>query len=156
MAEEKVEKKTRKFFGFGMMGQVFFCVMAAIFLAISTYAFIFFIFAMIPTIVTMFIDNRPGKYATSTVGAFNFMGVIPYFLKMIEIGEINQSGKALITDINTWFFIYGTASVGWVMIWSIPQIVSLFYHVKMQKKVIKIKENQEALVKVWGDNLTKY
>lgn len=122
-------------------------------IAISVYIFIFIIFGMLPTIVSIMIDKRIGKSATNSIAAFNLSGMLPFVKSLVESSSPSTLAQNYITDVFVWFFVYGAAAIGWIVIWSIPQICSVFYMARAQQKADGLRKDQQKLVDEWGSSV---
>ena len=126
-------------------------------LLISGYALVFVVLGMLPTIVAVFIDKRITRAASNTIGGFNLLGIMPYLLKMFRAG-IGASDLAheVLTDINTWFVVYSSAGIGWVIIWIIPQVAGNFFISREEKRIGLYKEEQTKILEEWGNTIKNY
>ncbi|MFN7038302.1 MAG: hypothetical protein ACK4OM_01855 [Alphaproteobacteria bacterium] len=128
-----------------------FCVIVALsVLIISRYAFIFFVFAMLPAITSVTIDRRMDKYASSTVCAFNLMGVFPFLFNLLKSNVINNTAQVMLSTPFVWFTIYGCTSLGWLLIWGLPRFTSKIFLGRTKYKIEAIIREQNDLMDEWG------
>lgn len=120
-------------------------------LLISGYAFIFVMLGLMPTIVAVSIDKRSSRAASNTIGGFNVIGVMPYVVELLNEG-LGASTKAqqMLTDINVWFIVYGSASIGWILVWVVPQVFGSYFVYREEKKIKTYLAEQKKLYDEWG------
>ncbi len=123
-------------------------------IAVSGYSFIFFLIAVLPTIVAIFIDKRISRAASNIIGAFNISGVFPYLYSLWSLGpeEANSKAQLLIVDMYTWLIIYSSAALGWVVIWGIPNFMARFLSFRSDEKRKYYRKEQINLYKEWQIN----
>lgn len=165
MSEEKVEKKAPKasadkkdmlgsaleLKGLGIVGWLVILPIAGYLFFVSPYALLFLILGMSPTIVAGLTDKRYGSCASRTVGALNFMGLLPFIFDFFQDGVDKKAiAKEITTTPSVWLFVYGAAFIGWGLIWVIPQITAAIFNVRAQNKIERIQNLQQHLVDEWG------
>lgn len=149
MANNK-DKSEQSLTGMIIITKIISVIIGIIILAISRYAFTFFILAIMPSITAVVIDKRSNKFASSIICAFNITGIMPYLSELWNLDEINDIAKRLISDIHVWFGIYGTTSLGWIMIWAVPQICGKVFQTRALVKINQLKTRQLQIVEEWG------
>jgi hypothetical protein len=122
-------------------------------LIISRYAFAFFIIAMLPSLASFAIDKRLNKSASSTICAFNLMGVSPYIFTLWKSTNINEMSQTFIIDVFVWISIYGTTSIGCVLLLIIPKFTSHLFKIKSARKLIQIEQEMKDMAELWGDDI---
>ncbi len=130
-------------------------VIALMALVISRYAFIFFIAAMLPTILAIFIDKNSHKCLSATLCTFNLIGVLPYLMKMWNSSSIDYVSKQILADVNTWMVIYGAAFIGQLLYISIPLLILRIYTTKVHMQVMKYRKEQQELCTKWNVDMHK-
>ncbi|WP_420549145.1 hypothetical protein [Curvivirga sp.] len=107
---------------------------------------------MIPTGVAYFVDKSEGKYATRTVGYMNIAGAIYVCMDMWSSGDNTvERALTLLSDPLNWLIMFGTAGAGWIIYFMLPPVVFSYLHAYSLIRNKKIKEQQDALVKEWGE-----
>ncbi len=149
MAEKKANQVTKivwalKFLAF---------LIGGIILIISKYAFMFFIFGMLPAIIASLSDKSQNRYASSTIIAFNLVGVLPFIFRIFGGENIDLAAHSLVSNIKTWGLIYSTTAIGWVMLWFMPILSSRIFYARAQLKIRKIEKQQRDLVEEWGSEV---
>jgi hypothetical protein len=128
-------------------------LVAGCILLISKFAFVFFTISMLPSITSIFIDNRANKCASSTLCGFNLIGIGPYIFNIFNSSNVNETAKVLLTDIYVWAVIYGCAALGCITIWAIPQLMARIFQTKALYRINKINQEQQELKETWGEEV---
>lgn len=148
--EKKTAAASKDMQRFSTLGNSIFVLTAILVISLSFYAFLYLILSMLPTLVAYFNDKSAGKSASNTVGAFNFMGVMPILFKIWNSGDVSTSVKGLITDPQVWLLGYGAASLGWLMVLFMPKLVSSIFTSRSDTRIQNLKKSQDKLVEDWG------
>ena len=125
-------------------------IIALMVMLVSKYAFIFFISAMLPTIIAVFFDKNSHKCASATICTFNLIGVLPYLMRIWSSQSINSMAKLVIADIDTWMFIYGAAFTGQVLYMTMPLLIVKYYAAKAQVRIHRLEKRYQQLSEEWG------
>lgn len=133
--------------------KTFIFIFLAAIISIAHYAFLFFTISLLPTLVAYLIDKRPAKTATNAIGAFNFIGILPHLFSLIKGNNYDAKFQELISDPYIWFIIYGSAAIGWIMIWLIPEIFGAIYLARAERKITKMRKMQTEIIEEWGDEV---
>ena len=142
--------------GLSVILKVIAAMVALATLVLSGYAFIFFMLAILPTIVGFFIDRRASKAASSIIGAFNMVRAMPYMNTMFRSEDIGAAGERMINDIHSWFYIYSTAGIGWMVVWLIPQFWAMIFVARAEDKIKSLRQMQSELAEEWGEEVGMY
>lgn len=118
-------------------------------------AFSFVAIGMLPCITANITDNRPGRFASKTVTAFNLAGIFPHLVAIFTSGSPNNTALSLLQNPNSWLLVYGLAAIGWVIVFLIPHIVHIYLDIKSVYIINKLESFQEALVEEWGEEIKK-
>jgi hypothetical protein len=124
-------------------------------LLVSHYAVIFFLLGMSPALVAGIADRRIGNCASRTIGAFNFMGILPFIFELMKAGDRAEKAQQIATDPSIWMFVYSSAILGWAMIWMVPQITAAIFTVRAEIRVGRLKRSQDQLVEEWGISVSE-
>lgn len=155
-ATDKGGKKGKSITGSIITACVVLTVVAFLFISIGMgYVAAILVIGMLPGVASLMVDRRPGKFASKTVMAFNMSGMMPHLAAMVYSNDPNGIAKALFDDPMTWLWIYMFAAFGWLVIHLLPQISFLLFSVKAEYKMKRIRSFQNALVKEWGEEITK-
>ena len=73
------------------------------------------------------------------------------------IGNGNQTAQMLrmMTDPWTWFLIYASAAIGWLLVWGCPYLVELYLEVVNSSRIAKLESLQRKLVDEWGPEIKR-
>jgi hypothetical protein len=126
---------------------------AATAMVASSYAFLFFICGMLPALVSSMIDRRASKAASTSIGAFNMAGMLPYLNELLRGNDVSVQAQALLGDIYAWFHIYGAAAAGWIVIWALPQIWAGIFVARAKDRIATLQTEQDKLVEEWGKDV---
>lgn len=152
MAKDKKQKKKSKAPSAGKMA-VMLLLMVVILTFLIGYSLIFLLAGMLPSLVAYITDRTPNRFNVKTVGCMNFAGVAPYLSLLIQQG--NQPGvvQSMLSDANVWMVMYGSAALGWVIVWlaplSVKHILLMFAHSRKEALAIR----QDELIDEWGEEV---
>lgn len=152
----KPQSKNQAMNEFNILGKLVIGLAFVLLLSVSFYAVIFLIFGMLPTFMASSIDKRSGKFASRTIGAFNFTGTVPFLIDIWVSSDPFNTIKDIVMDPVVWIIVYGSAGFGWFMIWIMPQIVSVAFTTQADIKIHKLHFDRDKLVEEWGDEITYY
>ncbi len=113
-------------------------------LILSKYAFIFFMLAMIPTIISLFFDRSKGKYISTIICIFNLISLMPFLRDVWQSSDISLTSREMIATSTVWITIYGAVVIGQMIYLVFPWVFCYIYIIKCQfltQKLIKQKEN---------------
>lgn len=132
--------------------KIFLISISLIIMVFSKITFLLTIIAILPSIVALFIDKRINRYASSTLCAFNLTSIVPYLTQLLDSFNIEQEAYRMINDIYVWLAIYSFTSLGWLIIWLVPQLTGKMFNNRAVKKIEKINIEQVELIATWGLN----
>ena len=117
---------------------------------------IFLAFGMMPTIVAYALDKTVGKNKTICVGAMNFAGCFPFLLQFwTEFGQQTvENAFRLAADVQTIIGIYLLAAGGYAIDAAVTGITASIIKQRSELRLKKIKKDQDALIKRWGEKVT--
>ncbi len=132
--------------------QITILVALLILMNISTPAFVFFSIATMPTIIFMFLDRKnPYKFASATISAFNFLGMLPYLIAMTKnLNNFEHYTLTILTEIQTWLVIYGASIIGKMVYILLPNMILKYEMQKIHNEKLKLIQKKEQLRKSWG------
>ena len=108
---------------------------------------------MLPTMVAFVIDRSSGKYATLCVGAMNIAGIFPSIFKLWTGQNSFSQAIQIITNIFDLVIMYGAAGFGWILYIIIPSAVSALLNIIAQRRITRIRKQQQQLIGEWGKNV---
>ncbi|MEQ8354660.1 MAG: hypothetical protein RH942_03915 [Kiloniellaceae bacterium] len=105
---------------------------------------------MAPTTVAYIIDRSGEKSLAITVGLMNIAGTLPAIISLWTRGQSHMVAMDLIADPFVWVVAYGSAVTGWVMFGIMPTLVSSYFRMTTQTRVMSLVRRQKALIAEWG------
>lgn len=139
--------------GINIVGKIVGLIVIIWLVSASYWAFGFFVLGMMPALLSMLFDRGAGRFASKTVSAFNFVGIVPFLFEIAQAFDRSLAAQRLMLDIWVWLVVYGTASLGWVVIWLFPQITVIIFSARAESKIEKLKREREELVDEWGEEV---
>lgn len=109
---------------------------------------------MLPAIVAYETDNTKFKFLFSTVAAFNFSGVFPDMMQVFIEGGTYEILKIKLLDPSVWFIMYGSAALGWGMVWLSPIIASTTLEGIYSGRILHLETLQKKSEEEWGAEVT--
>lgn len=146
-------KHKSNFKGIGTLTKMIIYLSLAVVLVFSINAFLFLFFAVLPTIISSFIDKRSEKHVSSTIAAFNLIGVLPFLIKFFFTPALDRYAQSLLGNSEAWMYVYTNVFIGVMIIWCLPQVTSLYYIMAAHKKIKTLKSRQQELEDYWGEKL---
>lgn len=136
-------------FATGMI-KIILIVIALMVLVISRYAFILFSAAMLPSIVSIFLDRHIHKCSSATVCTFNLIGFLPYLMQLWSSASVDALAKFLLIDFNTWLVIYGAAIIGQLLYFAFPVLIIRIFSVKNNIAINALEKRRDELSDEWS------
>ncbi|MBH68730.1 MAG: hypothetical protein CMM58_10295, partial [Rhodospirillaceae bacterium] len=109
---------------------------------------------MIPTFIAYATDRRKEKYKTVSVGALNFVGVLPLLVTLWTKDHSFDMGFSVLSDPFNWLMVLGAVSAGWTIFLVAPTFVAMFLTARIELSVDRLKKRQSKLVEEWGDGVS--
>ena len=141
--------------GISLVGKIIGLVVIIFLVSASYYAFAFFALGMLPSIVAFILDRGAGRFASQTITACNFIGILPFLFDIGLNYEKSIAAKEAMMDPLTWLVIYGFSIIGLMLIFVLPNITAIIYTVKAEIQLKKLLDEQERLTEEWGDEVKK-
>ncbi len=139
--------------GINVVGKIVGLIVTIWLVSASYWAFGFFVLGMLPAILSMFLDKGAGRFASKTVTAFNFVGIVPFLFEIAQAFDRSVAAQRLMLDFWVWVVVYGTASLGWLTIWLFPQVTVIIFAMRAESKINKLQEEQKKLIEEWGEEV---
>ncbi len=117
--------------------------------------FFFLLLALLPALLSIVWDKKPGRFASKTVVAFNVTGMFPFLLAIASSGTPDSVALTILHAPNTWILVYGFAIFGWSVILLIPKITMIFLEIKSRYMVKRMEKFQQELLEEWGEEIRK-
>jgi len=151
--EDKAKGTSGSMKGISIVGKIVGLVVSVWLISASYFAFAFFILGMLPAIVSVLVDRGSGRFASKTVTACNFVGILPFLFEIGNSYEKTVAAKQIMADSVSWLFIYSAAIIGWIMIWVFPQVSLIIFNIRADMKLSKLRKEQDELLVEWGEEL---
>jgi hypothetical protein len=119
----------------------------------DVYYFLFL--ALLPSMISIIWDRKPGRFSSKIVSAFNLTGFCPYILGIVSSGSQNSAAVNIFYNPTVWLVVYGFAACGWGVIYVIPQVTLIFLEIKSKYMINKIDSFQKKLLEEWGEGIQK-
>jgi hypothetical protein len=114
---------------------------------------IFVLFGMAPTLVSIFVQRRPGISSSTVILMFNLAGLVP-IIGLVWSSPMEGGTRALGEMLN-WLIIYGAAATGAIIAWASPHASAMFTQVFAGSRSAKIKARQKELYDEWGTSVVE-
>jgi hypothetical protein len=147
----KQEKRSTA--GINVIGMLAAIMVVSWLMSVSYYAFAFFALGMLPAIMALVIDRGVNRFASKTVLALNFAGILPFLFDIAQSPDKSFAAQQRMFDLWVWLLVYSAAGMGWLMIWLVPQIMVAVFAFRVEYKIKRFRNRQEELRKEWGDEL---
>ena len=105
---------------------------------------------MAPTIAAFMIDRRREKYTTLCVGGMNFVGVLPFVIKLWSEDHSYDKAFDILADPFTWLSMMGAAAIGWAIYIVAPGVVAMALAMRIEQRISSLRRRQRDLVEEWG------
>lgn len=105
---------------------------------------------MLPAIVAYETDHTKFKFVSSTVAAFNFAGVFPDMMQVFIEGGTIEILKIKLLDPYVWLVMYGSAALGWCMVWVSPIIAATTLEGIYSGRILHLEGLQKKAEEEWG------
>lgn len=127
-------------------------IVSIIMIAVFRLGYIFFLMAMLPSVVAFYIDITPARSTFHTVFACNLSGVLPYLGRMMTSTSDNAI-SLIMTDTMNWLIVYTAAGVGWLLVFAGPMAAQFFIQSMHQRHVSRLQSMQERILAEWGQEV---
>lgn len=106
---------------------------------VSTFALptvVILLIGMLPAWVAFIVDPNPAKAAGKCVLSLNLVGIAPY-----------------LTNPVTWFIMYGSAAVGWLIYLGMPHVIGGFMEMRAESRKAQMADLRKEIVEEWGEEI---
>jgi magnesium-transporting ATPase (P-type) len=105
---------------------------------------------LIPAFVAMITDNDRQKSEAIAIGSLNCAGVTPFLIDLWARGQSWTTLVQILTNSSSWLIMYGTAALGWLIVFAMPPLLTAFTVAKYETRLKVLKSNLESLKTAWG------
>ena len=125
-------------------------------MALLRTGFVFLIIGMLPCIVAYYMDVSKYRYTFQSVFAANLSSMMPYITRIVHNGPSSTMLSEIMGNGLTWFIIYGSAIMGWILVKACP----IFAHVMVQgmhnTQFMRFDWLQKKLEGEWGPEVKQF
>lgn len=150
--KRKSRKKSGKRGSFSLL-LLLLCVGVLGLMVVAAPALILLSVGMAPTLVAMFIDRDPQKYAAISVAALNFAGLSPYLVEFLFGNADVSRAIELVSNVFVLVVIYGAASAGWVLVLFLPPVAAIVIRGMSDNRIQSARKAQRQLIEEWGPDV---
>lgn len=155
MAKSKGEKHKDG----GRKGGVFYNILAILIslglIVVLQVGFIFFLFALLPSLVAFMIDDGPSKHIYKTVFACNLAGMLPTLATLVQGRAGVAQLQSTMADPAVWVIAYGAAAGGWVLVWGCRAVAMMLVGVACENRIGAIEKAKRRMVEEWGAQIKR-
>lgn len=108
----------------------------------------------LPTVVAFLVDRTRERYLVATVGLLNLCGLLPALIALWDRGQSIETAFRLLTDMLYWLIAFGAAGVGWAIFVCLPPLVTSYYGLMAQRRILSLRKRQKQLIEAWGEDVT--
>ncbi len=148
MAEEKAPEKAKK--KGGLLGKLFTFLLCIGLIVVLQVGFIFFLFALLPSLVAYFIDDSPSKHAYKTVLACNLAGMLPTLAAFSRGAASVANLQYTLANPMAWMAAYGAAAGGWLLVWMCRSAAVLLVEITCDNRIASLERTKKKMVEEWG------
>jgi hypothetical protein len=118
--------------------------------------FIFFILAILPSVVAFYIDRSYTRSTFHTVFACNLSGALPFLARILKNGAAQAEIQVVMSDPLNWMIIYASAGFGWLLVYAAPTFAQGFINMLHQNQIRRLDRMQRRIINEWGKEVDSY
>ncbi len=107
--------------------------------------FVFFILAILPSIVAYYLDRSAQRYTFHTVFACNLAGTLPFVGQIVKNGAAQAEIQIVMGDTLNWLIIYAAAGFGWLLVYAAPAFAQGFINVLHENQISRLQRMQNPV-----------
>lgn len=132
-------------------------VVSAVGVVVLKMGFIFMLLALLPAILSYFVDTDPGKSMFKTVFTCNFAATLPWTIPIVKAGFSMESYNVtnLMTSPTVWMFVYLGAAAGYALVFLCRLIAKFILIVTYEYRIARLEMIQKRLLDEWGDAINR-
>jgi len=111
--------------------------------------------AMLPTGVALVVDRSSSRTGWLCVGGLNFAGLVPGLMELWFDGHTLEHAVRIMSDVLNMMLILGAAGIGWILFMTTPQIIATIMQLTSDRRIAKLKAQQQQLVEDWGPEVAR-
>lgn len=118
--------------------------------------FVFFVIGMLPCIVAYYMDVSKHQYTFKSIFAANLAGMMPYMTRIIKEGPGSSLLQELMGSSFTWFVIFGSAMMGFLLVKMCPMLAQAMVKGLHQTHIMRYEWVQKKLEEEWGPEVAQF
>ncbi len=131
-------------------------VVSLVMMAVLRTGFVFFVIGMLPCIVAYYMDVSKQQYTFKSIFAANLSGMMPYIARIIENGPSSTMLQEIMGSSFTWFVVYGSAMMGFLLIKVCPMMAQAMVKGVHQTQIMRYEWVQKKLEAEWGPEVAQF
>ncbi|MGY9006011.1 MAG: hypothetical protein ACKVJQ_07950 [Alphaproteobacteria bacterium] len=143
IAAQKPNARSRKKEGGGGSVQIMVAIMFVLGMLLALPTMLVVTIGLLPTLVALVVDVRPGRKAAQSVGALNIAGITPFLVTLWTGQNDIVSAMKILTDAFAWLVIYSAAGGGWLLYLGMPTVSSIFMQMTAKHKITNLEARQK-------------
>lgn len=125
-------------------------------MALMRTGFVFLVIGMLPAIVAYYMDVSKHRYTFKSIFAANLSGMLPYITQIISHHASSSMLQEIMGSSATWIVIYGSACLGWLLVFICPMISQIMVAGVHQAQLARYEWLQKKLESEWGQEVTQF
>ena len=108
------------------------------------------VIGMLPTPAAILVDKSKRKIKVVSVGAMNLAACMPFILELWSLEHTFARSFEILTDPMSILIMYAGAAVGYIIDWSLTNVISVFLYERGKTRMVAIRKAQKDLLDRWG------
>lgn len=108
---------------------------------------------LLPTLIALLTDTDRQKSAAATIGFLNVAGVLPFIIDLWMSGQTMAHAFAIMSSSTTWLVMFGSAGVGHLLLYAIPQATATLTLTRMENRLRTLKQALIQLKDIYGPDV---
>ncbi|MEJ0009642.1 MAG: hypothetical protein WDN72_03395 [Alphaproteobacteria bacterium] len=114
----------------------------------------FVVVAMLPAIITYYMDRTPRMFTFKTIFACNLSGTLPFIGHMLREGP-GVLQEHIIGNPGTWVVVYGSSFAGYLLIRSAPMAAQFIIGNFHTAQIARLERAQKKIESEWGGEVKR-
>lgn len=157
MVEERkitpLRKNTQKGIQLSYLQKFLLLLLLAVAMITTLPIMVVLIVGLLPTFTLMIIDGK-NINKLIVVGCFNLAGVFTYMFNVMNNATLDNA-MFIFSDIFNMILMLGSAGVGLIVYYEVPQLFIYIARTSNQKQINNIDNKVEKMKEVWGSDIIK-
>ena len=148
-SEETIEKRSKRL----ALALIILSIFLIIFMRTG---FLFFILAILPSIMAYYLDRSVQHYTFHTVFACNLAGTIPFIAQIIKNHAAQAEIQLVMGNMLNWLIIYAAAGFGWLLVFGAPAFAQGFINILHKNQIARLERMQNRIISEWGKEVGNF